>query len=78
MTITLLNVFILIGLLILREDIVCVIDDPAIIPRHYDSYISLINEVRHDEPTFEEHIDFLWILLYKREYHTNGEMGSSS
>ena len=65
MTVTLLDVFMLIGLLILGNDMVCLIKDSPITPRSYDSYSSLINIVRHGEPTFDEHVDFLWVLLYK-------------
>ena len=65
MTITLLDVFILTRLPILEDDMVCLIEEPFITPRHHDSYSSLINEVRHGEPTFDEHVNFLLILLCK-------------
>ena len=53
----------LIGLPILMDDMVYLIEEPLITPRHHDSYSSMINEVRHCEPSFDEHVDFLWVLL---------------
>ena len=65
MTITLLDVFILTGLPILEDDVVCLIEESFIIPKYYNSYSSLINEARHSESTFKEHVDFLWVLRCK-------------
>ena len=65
MTITLLDILMVTGLPILSNDTVCLIEDSLITPRYYDSYRSFINEVRHGEPTFDEHVDFLWVLLCK-------------
>ena len=58
MTVTLLDVFMLTGLPILGDDIVCLIEDSPITPRYYNSYSSFINEIRHGEATFDEHVDF--------------------
>ena len=72
MTITLLNIFVIIGLPILGDDTVYLIDEFKYIEinissRTYDIYPKVISHYLPltSEPSTEEHIAFLWVLICK-------------
>ena len=72
MTITLLDIFVITGLPILGDDTVCLIDESKYVETNissktYDTYPKVVSHYLPltGEPSAEEHIAFLWVLICK-------------
>ena len=65
MTVTLLDIFMLTSLPFLGDDMVYLVKESSTTGMYYDNYSSLIIVVKDGEPTFDEHVDILWVLMCK-------------